>query len=102
MTKPNRYRNVTKAISEKVDMNMQIQLWRIYDLLAAERENDMDYLQVFEVKSANNKVIIINEQEEPLLKKELILEQEMFDVNDTTIWIIDEFDKQTMLFPSDY
>ncbi len=102
MTKPNRHRNVTKAVSEKVDVNMQIQLWRIYDLLAAERENDMDYLQVFEIKSANNKVIIINEQEEPSLMKEVILEQEMFNVNDTTIWIIDEFDKQTMLFPSDY
>lgn len=102
MTKLNRYRNVTKAISEKVDMNMQIQLWRIYDLLAAEREKDMDYLQVFEIKSAGNKVIIINEQEEPSLKKELVFEQEMFGVNDTTIWIIDEFDKQTMLFPSDY
>ena len=102
MTKPNRYRNVTKAVSEKVDVNMQIQLWRIYDLLAAEREKDMDYLQVFDIKNADNKVIIINEQEEPSLKKELIFEQEMFDVNDTTIWIIEEFDKQTMLFPSDY
>lgn len=102
MTKPNRYRNVTKAVSEQVDVNMQIQLWRIYDLLATEREKDMDYLQVFEIKSADNKIIVTNEQEVPSLKKELILEQGMFDVNDTIIWIIDEFDKQTMLFPSDY
>ncbi|MEK5489056.1 DUF960 family protein [Lysinibacillus sp. FSL M8-0355] len=102
MTKPNRYRNVTRAISEKVDVNMQIQLWRIYDLLTAEREKDMDYLQVFEIKCADNNVIITNEQEEPALKKELILKQGKFDVFDTTIWIIDEFDKQTMLFPSDY
>ncbi|MEI2368899.1 hypothetical protein [Niallia circulans] len=62
----------------------------------------MDFLQVFEIVNIGNKIKIINRQEQSTMKEVLIIEQGALNVKDNTVWSIDEPDKLTMLFLSDY
>ncbi|MFJ7725876.1 DUF960 family protein [Neobacillus sp. NPDC097160] len=102
MNEQRKPRYMTRAISEKISIEMQTLLWELLDSIAVQRKDKMDYLQVFEFVNINKKIKIINSQEQPPIKEEIIIEQGIMNLKDTTIWIIDEPDKQTMLFPSDY
>lgn len=102
MTEQRKPRYVTRAINEELNIEIQVLLWELLDSIAIKRENKMDYLQVFEIVNIGNKIKIINRQEQPTMKEVLILEQGALNVKDTTVWTIDEPDKLTMLFPSDY
>ncbi|WP_374717467.1 DUF960 family protein [Neobacillus sp.] len=95
-------RYMTRAINEELNIKMQAFLWELLDLIALKRKDKMDYLQVFEIVNIGNKIKVINYQEQPTIKEELIIELGRMNIKDTTVWIIDEPDKQTMLFPSDY
>ncbi len=102
MTEQRKPRYVTRAINEELNIEIQVLLWELLDSIAIKRENKMDYLQVFEIVNIGNKIKIINRQEQPTMKEVLIIEQGALNVKDTTVWTIDEPDKLTMLFPSDY
>jgi hypothetical protein len=102
MSEQGKSRYMTRAIKEELNIEMQALLWKLLDSIAIKRKDKMDYLQVFEIKSDGNNVKIINRQEKPAIKEEIIIGQGVLSIKDTTVWIIDEPDKQTMLFPSDY
>jgi hypothetical protein len=102
MTEQLKPRYVTRAINEELNIEMQTLLWEMLDSVAVKRKDKMDYLQVFEIVNIGNNVKIFNRQEQPTIKEELIMGQGTMSIKDTTVWIIDEPDKQTMLFPSDY
>lgn len=102
MTEQRKPRYVTRAINEELNIEIQVLLWELLDSIAIKRENNMDYLQVFEIVNISNKIKIINRQEQPTMKEVLIIEQGALNVKDTTVWTIDEPDKLTMLFPSNY
>lgn len=102
MVEQEKVRYVTRAIKEKLNLEIQVLLWKLLDSIAIKRKSKMDYLQVFIIKSDGKIVKIINRQEQPGTKKEIIIAQVRLCIKDTTVWIIDETDKQTILFPSDY
>lgn len=102
MTEQGKSRYMTRVIKEELNIEMQALLWKLLDSIAIKREDKMDYLQVFEIKSDGNNVKIINRQEQPAINEEILIGQGVLSKKDTTVWIIDEPDKQTMLFPSDY
>lgn len=94
-------RYVTRAINGELNIEIQVLLWELLDSIAVSRKDKMDYLQVFEIVNSGNKLKITNRQEQPAMKKELIIESTL-EIKDTTVWIINEPNYQTMLFPSDY
>ncbi|NEY18574.1 DUF960 domain-containing protein [Bacillus ginsengihumi] len=102
MAKQGKPRYVTRAINVELNIEIQVLLWELLDSIAIKRKDTMDYLQLFEIKSDGNNVKIINQQEQPAIKQEIIIEQGVLSIKDITVWIIDESDKQIMLFPSDY
>jgi hypothetical protein len=102
MKEQHKPRYITRAINEELNIEVQALLWELWDSIAVKRKEKMDYLQVFEIENIGKKIKIINRQEQPTIKEELIIEQGKMDVKDTTVWIIDESDKQIMLFPKDY
>ncbi|HDR4548695.1 DUF960 family protein [Bacillus cereus] len=101
MTEQKRPRYVTRTINESLNLEIQVLLWRLLDLIVIKRKDKMSYLQVFTIESDGNNVKIINQQENPFNEEEIIAQGRLC-IKDTTVWIIDETDKQTMLFPSDY
>lgn len=101
MTEQHKPRYVTRAINGELNIEIQVLLWELLDSIAVSGKDKMDYLQVFEIVNSGNKLKITNRQEQPAMKKELIIESTL-EIKDTTVWIINEPNYQTMLFPSDY
>ncbi|SDM42583.1 DUF960 family protein [Sediminibacillus halophilus] len=72
MPKKHKSRYMTKAISEEVNVELKMLLWGVMDLLASERKETMDYLQVFDIIVSDNKLRMTNKQEQSYLKEEFI------------------------------
>lgn len=102
MTEQRKPRYVTKAINEELNIEIQALLWELLDSITVKRKDKIDYLQVFEVVNSGNNIKIINRQEHPAMKEELMIEKGSIDIQDTIVWIIDDLEYQTMLFPKDY
>lgn len=96
-------RYVTKTISEEVSLEVQALLWRLMDILKAKRKEQMDYLQIFEIMINKKHIYILNKQEKPpILEKFVFGNSFINNSNKIVVWIIDDHEKQVMLFPSDY
>lgn len=100
----NSTRYMTRGIQEEVDLGLQFILWQLIDDCKA-KGLKLDYLQVFELSaelvSGQLVQVIHHRQEEPLYRRThrfATIEQPQ----ETTIWVIDDGDHSTMLFPSEY
>ena len=103
MTERKKNRYITKAIAEELGPEIQDILWGIMDSVATERKEKMDYLQVFNITTTVKGIRIVNKQEQPKFEEEYLIRNDNGIANgNTTIWIIDESNFQTMMFPSDY
>ncbi|MFA1811154.1 DUF960 family protein [Bacillus anthracis] len=51
MVEQEKVRYVTRAIKEKLNLEIQVLLWKLLDSIAIKRKSKMDYLQVFIIKS---------------------------------------------------
>ncbi len=97
-------RYATRSIDSKIPLILQLLLWKLIDEKQATAE-PLDYLQVFKLspQNKNGKTVqqIIHQQEIPPRS-----ETHLFPVIEkpfrTTIWVIDDGDYATMLFPSEY
>lgn len=102
MNMTNKSRYMTKAISEELDLELQVVLWQLYDEINKQRKEQMDYLQVFEIEVCKKTLTITKRQEAPPLQTKFIINNKVKGVKNTTVWIIDDEGFQTMLFPKDY
>ncbi|MFS0556375.1 DUF960 family protein [Brevibacillus sp. 179-C9.3 HS] len=97
-------RYATAAIVEEVGVGIQRLLWEMLDD-RIEQGHALDYLQVFELSVIfiNGQAIqrVCNRQEQPCLQVELVTPQIESPIQ-TTIWIIDDGDCYTMLYPYEY
>lgn len=93
---------MTKAISEELDIELQVVLWQFYDEINEQRKEQMDYLQVFEISVCEETLTITNRKEVPSLQTKVIINNKVKGAKNTTVWIIDDERYQTMLFPKDY
>ncbi|MGL6167566.1 MAG: DUF960 family protein [Fusobacteriaceae bacterium] len=99
MFKNDRY--MTKGVNEQVPFALQIWIWNAIDTLKTQQ---IDYLQVFEIKVKNSKgniVEVVHRQEEPDYCKsyELVME----DIGEgMTIFVIDDRTHSTMLLSEEY
>ncbi|MGP4107933.1 DUF960 family protein [Virgibacillus sp. L01] len=94
-------RYMTKAINEALNLELQMNLWKLMDLLATKRKEKMDYFQAFDINVYNKGLRVTNKQELPYMREEFINISGKINTKTMTVWIIDDTDKQTMLFPSD-
>lgn len=103
MAEQRKQRYVTKAINEELNIEIQVLLWELLDSIEVKRKDKMDYLQVFEIVNQGDNIKIINRQEQPTMTEELmIMKQGSMNIEDTIVWIIDDLEYRTMLFPKDY
>ncbi|MFB1097415.1 DUF960 family protein [Terribacillus sp. JSM ZJ617] len=103
MTTQHKPRYVTRAINEKLNIEIKVLLWKLLDSIEVKRKDKMDYLQVFEIVNQGNNIKIINRQEQPAMTEELMkMKQGSMNIEDTIVWIIDDLEYRTMLFPKDY
>ncbi|WP_067727836.1 DUF960 family protein [Oceanobacillus damuensis] len=102
MIEQRKSRYVTRAINDELNIEIQALLWGLWDSIAVNRKDKMDYLQVFEIVTDGKKLKVMNRQEQPAMSEELVIEQCSMEISNIIVWIIDELNKQTMLLPSDY
>lgn len=80
---------------------MQIFLWELVDI-QVRKGKKMDCLQKFELKTTDTGQEIKHSQEKPRKSYITVLPFAMEDCINKTVWIIDNVEYQTMLFPEDY
>lgn len=98
-SKDNRY--VTRNVDSAVPKKIQFFLWGLIDD-QVKKGNEMDYFQKFELRVTNEGQVITHSQESPewnYKKVQPILNEGCIS---KTIWVIDDIEYQTMLFPEDY
>lgn len=102
MTVQNKPRYVTRTISEELSIELQAIVWQFYDEIIEQRKEKMDYLQVFEIESNESSLTLTNRQEELPFQIKIIIKNKVKGAKNTSIWVIDDLDYLTMLFPTDY
>jgi hypothetical protein len=95
-------RFVTRSVDSEVPVETQALIWNFIDELKEKRQSEMDYLQVFQLIVQDGIQVIINTQEEPLKEDCIKVSLPKNKMLTTKIWVIDDGNYSTMLFPSDY
>lgn len=98
-SKNNRF--VTRGIAEEVPITTQIFLWSLIDDQVSSGKK-LDYFQKFELKATERGQEILQSQEEPQWSQKVLLQLADLICLNKTIWVIDDVEYQTMLFPEDY
>lgn len=98
-SKNNRY--VTRSVNDTVPIEAQFFLWSLIDD-QVQNGNTLDYFQKFELKATEIGQEILHSQEEPQWSQTTIMAIPSECCITKTIWVIDNDDYQTMLFPEDY
>ncbi len=88
-------RFITRGIGDNVSPYLQILLWGLIDTMPLPK----DYLQVFEISGAGDKVKVIHTQEEPEYRREYLWDAPVFCGK---IFVIDDGDHSTMLLAEEY
>ena len=68
--KKNRY--ITRGINEKLDVRLPIVIWDLIDSLK-ERKEEVDYLQVFNIRNTDKEIVIEHSQEVPEYKARYVI-----------------------------
>ncbi|MBS4212436.1 DUF960 family protein [Neobacillus rhizophilus] len=95
-------RFVTRSVDSEVPIEIQVLIWDFIDELKEKRQSEMDYLQVFQLTIQDGVQVIINTQEEPLKEDCIKVTVPKNKMLSTRIWVMDDGNYSTMLFPSDY
>ncbi|EWG12035.1 DUF960 family protein [Cytobacillus firmus] len=95
----NRY--MTRSIAKEIHPEIAMRLWNLIDERKME-EDELDYLQVFELFIEDGKQLVLHRQEQPSYSKQWLIELKHTVPIPSTIWCIDDGQSQMMLFPTDY
>lgn len=99
--KNNRY--VTRGVNEEVDIRLQLIMWSMLDKLKDKGNVEVDYLQIFKVRKEGNKIVINQSQEVPEYSCTYEIELEDIEIDDVIkVYVIDNGEYSTMLFPHEY
>lgn len=94
-------RFVTKTVQNIIPLELQQFLWLIIDCRKAAGDQ-LDYLQVFELKSGHEHQLVCNIQKYPPVKLEYKFKLYSKEVVTYKVWVIDDGKYAIMLLPSDY
>ena len=90
-------RYITRGVSQKVDLLLQLFMWQCIDELDVPK----DYLQVFNLSEHRGKQKIEHIQEEPEYSKEYLLKTDT-PIFIGKIFVIDDGEHSTMLLAEEY
>lgn len=91
-------RYLTRGISEKLSIPLQVTLWRMIEKV----DKELDYLQVFEINQLPDmQVQVLHRQEEPEYASELIVKGTI-PGDKLRVYVIDDGDYSTMLLAEEY
>lgn len=91
-------RYLTRGISEKLSIPLQVTLWRMIEKV----DKELDYLQVFEIHQLPDmQVQILHRQEEPDYTSEIIVRGTIPE-DKLKVYVIDDGDYSTMLIAEEY
>ncbi|MGG0937290.1 DUF960 family protein [Brevibacillus centrosporus] len=98
-------RYATRQVAEQVGLELQLALWAAIDL-RAEKGQEMDYLQVFElsVEWVDDEPLqkVLNRQEQPQHEVSFYVDGVETPLDGVTLWVMDSGTYCTMLFPDEY
>lgn len=95
-------RYMTKGINKRVDIRLQMFMWKLIEELK-EEEEELDYLQVFDIKKIDSEIVIEHRQEIPKYKKKYVLRLDNIDVmRNVKVFAIDDGRYLTMLLSEEY
>ncbi|WP_242301766.1 DUF960 family protein [Bacillus cereus group sp. BfR-BA-01361] len=97
----NQRRYATKAVQNTIPFELQQFLGLIIDFRKA-TGGQLDYLQVFELKSDREYQLVCNIQECPPLQLEYKFKLNSKEEITCKVWLVDSGEYATMLLPSDY
>lgn len=96
----NRY--ITNKVHNEIPLDIQIILWGIWGQHSVDRNGNVDWLQVFEIKVNDDEYIIKHWSEQPKYSHEKhIPKKYLSDVDECKLYIIDDDEYATMLFPDE-
>jgi len=91
-------RYLTRGISEKLSIPLQVTLWRMIEKV----DKELDYLQVFEIHQLlDMQVQVLHRQEEPDYTSEIIVRGTIPE-DKLKVYVIDDGDYSTMLIAEEY
>lgn len=91
-------RYLTRGISEKLSIPLQVTLWRMIEKV----DKELDYLQVFEIHQLPDmRVQVLHRQEEPEYALEIIVNGTILG-NQLKVYVIDDGEYSTMLLAEEY
>ena len=94
----------TRAIASEVSLDLQMALWSMIER-RKQKGKEVDYLQLFVLSTAevDGQVVqrIVHKQEVPKMTDTYYLKDIIQPMN-TKIWIMDNIEYCTMMFPEDY
>lgn len=97
----NRY--VSRKVNEEVDIRIQMIIWSMIDKLKDEGGIEVDYLQIFKIRKEGNKIVINQSQEVPEYSCTYEIECEDIQIDGVIkLYVIDNVEYSTIIFPEDY
>lgn len=101
----NNSRYMTRGIQEEVGLDLQLLLWQLIDDCKG-KGNTLDYIQIFELSTESVREhtvqVVLHRQEEPYYQSIHRLTAIVRPLNQTKVWVMDDGDHSTMLFPNEY
>ena len=95
-------RYITRGANESLDLRLQVILWSMIDKLK-EDGRKLDYLQVFNIRKYQGKIVIEHTQEVPRYREKYVLDLTDIGINESIkVFIIDDNDYSTMLLAEEY
>ena len=95
-------RYITRGISEQVPLEIQLLMWNEVDKIV--KNDEVDYLQVFEFSVKDSHIEMEHRQEEPEYKNIIYLKkvESYHGLDKVKVFVIDDIDHSTMLLASEY
>lgn len=94
-------RYMTRNIADGLHIEIQMIIWNLIEE-RVNNDEELDYLQVFELTNEKGMQSIIHRQECPMHKQQLLIQLQQTRPVTSTVWCLDNGEYQMMLYPEDY
>lgn len=98
----NNKKYITCGIAHEIPVEIQFWLWMMIDNLRADKNIEVDYLQIFRLSNEDGKQRIIHSQEEPEYCNEIRIAVICKPVENAKIFVIDDGRHSTMMLAEEY